>query len=633
MRALHLLAGGALALVSVWAVGLQAAQDSPESLLPKMFDDPAPARSAAPRPAATRAPAPRPSAAPAVTGTAASTAPRPAATSTPVIQALPAAAPTLAAVQQDDGTLRRIPSLEELEKMSPEDFEALLGAKVVIDMPPSARRSADEAGLLDPEEGGLPLDSLRPQNGALVRVALAGNRGQLVSRWGHILLRRALASRLAPPQGMSAGDFMGLRVGLLLRMGEYDAARAVLQDLDIADYTPAFGQVAFDVYARNADFTGLCPVMATQGSLRDDPQWNAARTICEAFRGNSTAAISRLERDRVRGTMDQTDLLLAQKYAGAAGKARRAVTIEWNKVTTMTPWRYGLAIGTGLEPPAALVNAAGPSYDYAAALAPMVSLTRRAAAADRAAAAGVLSNAAMVDLYSQLYADPDISGEWQDRAESLRDAYTQPDPATRLAAMQALWNVTGAGVYARQVLTAAAAARMAPSADLADSAPSLIASMLAAGYDANALRWASVVEAGSRAWGLLVLAAPGQGAAVSGSALETYEGEDDSARKQRSAFLAAGLAGLQRLDRGAAERIARDNGMAMGGATRWTAAIDSAAKRGDQASVALLAAFGMQGESWQRMTPRHLFHIVAALRAVGLDAEARMIAAEAVARV
>ena len=49
--------------------------------------------------------------------------------------------------------------------------------------------------------------------------------------------------------------------------------------------------------------------------------------------------------------------------------------------------------------------------------------------------------------------------------------------------------------------------------------------------------------------------------------------------------------------------------------------------------VALLAAFGMQADRWDKMTPLHLYHIVSALRQVGLDAEARMIAAEAVSRV
>lgn len=658
MRAIHLLAGAALAMTSVWAV----AQDAPESLLPKMFDEPAPtpSRSSAPRstptrsapqrpaperrtpqgrtdprPTVTRAPTTAPSPQPSAT-------PAPAAgamtrsVSNPIVQAIPlAGSPAASGLTQvqDDGTLKRIPSLEELERMSPEDFEALLGSKIVIDMPPQARRSIFEAGLLSEDEGGLPLDSLAIQNGKLIHVALAGNRGMVVSRWGHILLRRALASRLQPPQGISAPDFLALRVSLLLRMGEIDAARAVLQDMDIADYTPAVGGVVLDVYAKNADFTGMCPIMATQGSLREDPEWALSRTICEAFRGNSVAAISKLERERNRGKMDQIDVLLAQKYAGAAGKSRRAVTIEWDKVTGLTPWRYGLAIGVGLEPPASLMKDADPSYDYVTALAPMVGLARRAAAADRAGAVGVLSNAAMVDLYSQIYAEGDVTGEWQDRAESLRDAYTKEDPAARIAAMQSLWNVSGQARYARQVLTAAAAARVAPNAALVDSAPAIIASMLAAGYDANALRWSTVVSSGSPGWGLLVLAAPGRVTGVESGSVDTYVDDDDSTGKRRSAFLVAGLAGLGRLDNGMAERVVADTGMSLGGTTRWTQAIESAARRGDAASVVLLAAFGMQGDDWRRMTPRYLYHIVSALREVGLDAEARMIAAEAVARV
>jgi hypothetical protein len=40
----------------------------------------------------------------------------------------------------------------------------------------------------------------------------------------------------------------------------------------------------------------------------------------------------------------------------------------------------------------------------------------------------------------------------------------------------------------------------------------------------------------------------------------------------------------------------------------------------------------MQGNSWDKMTARHLYLIVSSLNKVGLSAEARMIAAEAVAR-
>ena len=45
-------------------------------------------------------------------------------------------------------------------------------------------------------------------------------------------------------------------------------------------------------------------------------------------------------------------------------------------------------------------------------------------------------------------------------------------------------------------------------------------------------------------------------------------------------------------------------------------------------TVAILAAVGMQAPSWSKMVPEHLYHIVAALHRVGLDPEARMIAAD-----
>lgn len=621
IRAWHVLVGTALALTSAWAV----AQDAPESLLPKGFEEPGPTPTPAPPPPAS--------------GTG-NSAPAPRATSTPVIQQLPGAAPTVIDPGSafpslaEEGGLTRVPTLEELERMSPEDFEDLLGNKIDLDMPPQARRSMERIGLIDDTEGGFTASSLATLNWTVVEAALAANRGQLVSRWGHVLLRRALISRLAPPAGMSPQRFLALRVALLLRMGESDAARAVLQDIDIANYTPELGDQAFETYQRTADFTGLCPVFSSLGSLRDDAPWNAARSICEAFRGSGASAMAKLDKMRVRGSMDRIDLLLAQKYAGAAGRSRKAVTIEWDGVTTMTPWRLGLANAVGLTPPDSAMEDAGSLYDDMTALAPAVGLARRAAAADHAGATGVLSNAAMVDLYSQLYSDPEVTGDWQQRAETLRNAYVQDDPSARFSAMQSLWNgASGAdATYARQVLTAAAAARITPSKDMEDEAPALLTSMLAAGFDANALAWSPVVASGSQGWALLVLAAPGRIRTVGSGPVSTFIDGDDSSDKRRSAFLVAGLAALGRIDQSDAGSFSGQLGLGLDRSTRFTAALDQAAANGDQAGVALLAGLGMQGGDWHLMTPRYLFHIVSALRTVGLDAEARMIAAEAVAR-
>src|SRR5690606_24311756 len=186
--------------------------------------------------------------------------------------------------------------------------------------------------------------------------------------------------------------------------------------------------------------------------------------------------------------------------------------------------------------------------------------------------------------------------------------------------------------YGRQVLTAYAAARLPASEALADDAPLIIASMLSAGLDRNAMAWGAIVPQGSVGWALLTVARPGRGAQVSRGAVNSFVDGDGSAAQRKSRFLVAGLAGLGRLDMGAANAFAGDLGVDLGRESAWSRTIDKAAELKNPALVALLAALGMQGESWNKMTARHLFHIVRALDRVGLDAEARMIAAEAVAR-
>ena len=227
MKALRLLVGTALALTSAWAL----AQNAPESLLPQSFNEPAPARPAA-APASPQRPAtaPAPSRTPGTGNSPAQTA----SISAPVVQPLPGASTPRLTVTGDGvvNTGTRQLTLDELVRMSPDELEKALGLKPTFDIPPAARRSMEQVGVIDESEGGMPAGALAGQNASLVRAALAGNKGTLVSRWGHILLRRVLASRLDTPKGMNPADFAALRASLLVRMGEGDAARALVQDID-----------------------------------------------------------------------------------------------------------------------------------------------------------------------------------------------------------------------------------------------------------------------------------------------------------------------------------------------------------------------------------------------------------------
>ncbi len=616
MKRLALLAGGALLALSS---ALVVAQDAPESLLPPGFDRPRPSR----QPVAAPPPS-RP----------AEAAPAGGSVSVPVVQALPGAGASAAATPGAVPAGVRVPSLKELETMSPDELDELLGLKPHSDMPPAARRSLKQVGVIASFEGGLPSASLGQQSPQLVKAALDGNKGQLVSRWGHILLRRALASRLDAPAGMNPADFAASRAALLVRMGEGTVARALVQDIDAGNFSPALTQAAMDTYAATADVTGICPIVAVQGGLRKDADWRVLRAICTAFQGDSAGGMAQLDRLEGENAWPKIDMLLAQKYAGAAGKARRAVKIEWDGVKELTPWRYALTVAVGLEPPAELVANAPARYAHSAALAPMLPLVSRAAAADRACATGILSSAAMVDLYSQIYEQADINGAYADAADELRNAYVGATPQDRMAALTTLWDggKTAESRYSRLVLTAYAAARMPVDSDFAKHAPDLIAAMLAAGLDENALRWAAQADTGSLAWGQLAVAQPARSTPVDGGALSSFYGNDPSDGYRKSRFLLAGLAGLGRIDQAAAQDFAAKLEIDLGRQTKWTKLIQAAADANNQSLVALLAGLGMQGDGWDKMTSLHLYHIVSALNRVGLSAEARMIAAEAVAR-
>ena len=599
-----------LAALVVGTSAIALAQDAPESLLPPGFDQPAPA----PAPRASSRPAPAPGGA---------------ATSVPVIQPLPGPA---------SGEGPRAPAGPSIaDQLDPALLQELIDAqRPRADIPPQQARSLIRSGVLDEAEGGLPADDTRVLSGNYIRVVLEGTKGPLVSRWGSILLRRALVSRLAVPAGMNGADWVALRARLLLRMGEVDAARAMVQQVDSGAFTPALESVALDAYIATSDILGACPIVAITAARRQEAEWQMIRQICRSFEGEGAGAMAELERLRRRGVgggYQNVDLLLAQKFAGSALESRKAVKIEWDQVEELTPWRYALTLAVGLEPPQALLAKAGHRYDPIAARAPMLPLATRAAAADFAAGRGILSSAALVDLWSQFYGNDDVEGVWKANAETLRQAYVGAEPAARLAAMQNLW---GDGSdpqrgYSRQVLTAYAAARMPASADFADSSGELIASMLSAGLDRNAGRWLPVVEEGSQGWALVVLGTPGNGQ-VGAGALASFNDDDPSEGSAKSKMLLAGLYGLGRVDRGAAGDFAGELGVDLNRQTRWTRAIKAAAGSGNRTHVALLAGAGMQGESWKQMTPLALYHVVSALRRVGLEPEARMIAAEAVAR-
>ena len=586
---------GAIAAVLIGA-GLPAlGQDKPESILPPGFGDPVAAPAPTPAPTSTAATTPNPSA----TGTAAvpeGGVPTPSASATPGAPA-----------QLDPALLAR------------------------YDMPDYARRSLAIVGPVGADNGGLSPRAFGNADGRYLESLMRHLDVPIASRWLSIGLRRALVSRVNTPRGVNGADFAAERAWLLLRMGESVAARGVVQSVDSADYTPKLYEIAMQAALANGDPGALCAVAEGGAALRRERAWILAQAMCAGLAGQPGKAQPMIAAARNSGLAGGIDLLLAQKVAGAGARGQQAVTIEWDNVDRLTAWRYGLATATGVEIPEALFATVSPNVQAWRAQSPMLIARVRAAPAEQAAVHGVFSSAALVDLYGAVDAEDDQSLAESGIARDLRTAYAAADLQIRLDTLKQLWDEpkTPDARFARLILTARAAARIPVDTEGAD-VDRLVASMLTAGIDRGAMRWEAKAHAGGDAWAMLALANPAP-ASFAYSDVSRYRGSgDNGALKQRMFF--AGLAGLGRLPASDIERGARSLDVAIGDQNSWTRAIARAAQARQPATVLLLAGIGMQTRLWRGVPPETLFHVVTALRAVGLEGEARMIAAEALAR-
>lgn len=518
------------------------------------------------------------------------------------------------------------------ESATEEEAEEEPELAVRFDVPPSARQSLNDIGILSEASGGFPADSFGALDGAFLRQIIERTSGPIASRWGTIMARRLLASRTNTPTGINGADWTAERAWLLLRMGDSVVARNLVQQVDGADYTKRLHEVAMQAYLANGDLAGMCPITESGVRLVNNGRWKMTRAICASLAGEQGSATAFINQGRYQGWVRGVDYLLAEKAVGAGINGRRSVKIEWENVEGMNPWRFGFSAAVGLEPPERLFANTGRQVDGWRVQLPMFTPTVRAKYASNAAALGILSNRNMVDLYAQVLDDPDAPDAVRARAENLGNAYIASGEDDKVAAMTSLWTTAAAGAdyHASLVMTARAAALIVPDADHQAEADRLISSMLTAGLDRSAARWIDVVADGSLGWALVTLAAPGRVAPADYNSLDDFFGNDESIDGHKSRLLLAGLSGLGRIETDARREFASDLKVNISRQTPWSKAITAAAGRGEQGTVALMAMAALQAPSWSAVPTHHLYHIVRSLRQVGLEAEARMIAAEAV---
>ncbi len=492
-------------------------------------------------------------------------------------------------------------------------------------------RDISVIGPLTPAAGGYGLNTFAGSRGRFLASLANRMNAPIGSRWAAITLGRALLSESRAPADIAPGDWVAARTWLLVRMGEIDGAKRLVDSVPVDRYSPALYRVAGQAALAAADINGLCPIAANGRLLSKDALWDLAVGMCAALQGDDITAarvFDTLGEDDKR--VDPFDVRLGERVATLAGGAGRAAIIDWNEAPPLTPYRYAVATASGIAVPPEKLEALGPARAGWLVRNPGVDTETRAAMLRQAAVLGTMSATEVTSGVAALEAS-DTAAE--SRAGQLRIAFAGGSLSDRRDALKAIIasDGKGDGRYGALIEAATAAARLPISAASADDSADIIAALLAAGDTRTALRWWRIADDApkavrARAWALL---ATGTGGIKASRSDFADWRSATNASDHQAAMLLAGLAGL---------------GIATGGdwagdrsdllpttSNSWTRAIDAAGAAGRGGEAIMLAATGLQG-TWETVPPLHLYHLVAALNRVGRGHEARLIAAEAVMR-
>ena len=137
---------------------------------------------------------------------------------------------------------------------------AVVPVRPPVEYPGWARRDPWVVGKLDPAALGLGDNPWGDQSGAFLTTLMRRMNTPIGSRWAHIALRDALLAKARAPRDVNPVDWVAERSWLLLRMGEADAARMLVDGVDTDRFTPKMVQVAVQTALATADAAALCPL-------------------------------------------------------------------------------------------------------------------------------------------------------------------------------------------------------------------------------------------------------------------------------------------------------------------------------------------------------------------------------------
>ena len=313
------------------------------------------------------------------------------------------------------------------------------------------------------------------------------------------LTRRVLVTGAALDGATEGGRMLSARVERLLAMGDLDSAKRLLDQLPPSIGDPGLARLAAEVALLAGDAAPACQRAADLAPASGVAFWNETLIYCRLAGGDTDGARLGLDLLREAGSgADAAFVELATMLADGAAAGAPPALPEPAAI------HVALLRLAGQPFPEPALAQAPPALLTAIARDPVLAGERQLEIAERAFAAGGLAPADLAALYAERAPQGDalerVRTDWGPaaRALALRAAGDQQSPQEQAALLDATWRATSGD---ERALVAAALApqltELAPERALLAVAPGAARALLAAGRPLPAARWFSLLSAES----------------------------------------------------------------------------------------------------------------------------------------
>lgn len=542
-----------------------------------------------------------------------------------------------------------------LSQPLPEKDEEERGAGVQVS--PLQALDPSSVGLIGPEEGGLSPALWAGSERAQIEALLPRIPVGTVSRAMQQLTRRLLASAAPVPAGQpTVPSLLGLRAERLAAAGDIAAAEELIRLAPPQLDDPLLARVQADGLLLAGDSNGACARIESEvAGGNNAPYWIKRLSFCRALNGEIAAA--RLAADLLRELGETGDDAFFTLIGALSGDSRSAV------VSLIDPTALHLAMlrAAGQNIPADSVPGASPAILRAIASAPNTELEVRLEAAEAAETVGALKSTALAQIYSSvIFTDDETENAVTIAQESpgprsnallFQVSQIQTVPTARAEALRAAWLVgrQNGGFMTSARVTQDTLRSFDPEPDFSWFAGDAGLALLAAGENESARRWFDMArdtaseqkpdaaKAVLDLWPLMQIAAQSEPIPFLPEIVGSWWiGQLDTPETRRLEKASLIYTLFEAFDYPVPDMdwfALMDGPLSTGANIPSAAALRGlrTAMRGGRIGETVIYALLILGDTGPAgVSPQTLDEVVRALRAVGLEADARALAVEAV---